>query len=359
MRSWSAPPLGSPTPSPEGPGAARHCRSTGGSSRCRLRRQDAISTEGEEEDEVEAEEEEGAEEEGVEDEGSAVRGGSGRKPLAKSSSCPSPGWMPGLEFHRGGDALSGGNQLVEKRPSREWHRRGIRRPSMATSSSQDSLQDQRTDLESEDLPEMGEPSNLQARLSRRRSKILQSSSLLYQEYSHVTLDQEILRQKLELPAWGETPVSQDPVQRRARGPGTPRTHSTVRASISVPFSLWRDIPEVRKCSEFDRLSQDQQRLQEAKFELITSEASCLRSLDIAVEHFQHSHKLQEVLSSQDRHWLFSRISDVRDTSRRQNNPQFREVVEELESEPICQRLSLKSFLILPFQRITRLKLLVQ
>ncbi|XP_078064373.1 rho guanine nucleotide exchange factor 5-like, partial [Mustelus asterias] len=42
-----------------------------------------------------------------------------------------------------------------------------------------------------------------------------------------------------------------------------------------------------------------------------------------------------------------------------NNPHFREAVEELESDPICQRLSLKSFLILPFQRITRLKLLVQ
>lgn len=42
-----------------------------------------------------------------------------------------------------------------------------------------------------------------------------------------------------------------------------------------------------------------------------------------------------------------------------NNSSFREVLEKLESDPICQRLSLKSFLILPFQRITRLKLLLQ
>ncbi|KAJ6651777.1 hypothetical protein lerEdw1_019496 [Lerista edwardsae] len=40
-------------------------------------------------------------------------------------------------------------------------------------------------------------------------------------------------------------------------------------------------------------------------------------------------------------------------------PAFQQVLEKLESDPVCQRLSLKSFLILPFQRITRLKLLVQ
>jgi hypothetical protein len=46
-------------------------------------------------------------------------------------------------------------------------------------------------------------------------------------------------------------------------------------------------------------------------------------------------------------------------SYRNSNSSFREVLEKLESDPICQRLSLKSFLILPFQRITRLKLLLQ
>ncbi|XP_059815976.1 rho guanine nucleotide exchange factor 5-like, partial [Hypanus sabinus] len=41
------------------------------------------------------------------------------------------------------------------------------------------------------------------------------------------------------------------------------------------------------------------------------------------------------------------------------NPQFLRVVESLEAHPVCQRLTLKSFLILPFQRIARLRLLVQ
>lgn len=34
-------------------------------------------------------------------------------------------------------------------------------------------------------------------------------------------------------------------------------------------------------------------------------------------------------------------------------------MEKLERSPVCQRLPLRSFLVLPFQRITRLKLLVQ
>ncbi|CDR00148.1 unnamed protein product, partial [Oncorhynchus mykiss] len=41
------------------------------------------------------------------------------------------------------------------------------------------------------------------------------------------------------------------------------------------------------------------------------------------------------------------------------NQGFRRVVEKLERSPVCQRLPLRSFLILPFQRITRIKLLVQ
>ncbi|KAG8549654.1 hypothetical protein GDO81_020328 [Engystomops pustulosus] len=141
-----------------------------------------------------------------------------------------------------------------------------------------------------------------------------------------------------------------------------------------------------------------------------SEALYLRSLNIAVDHFQRSPELQEVLSAQDRQWLFSRLSEVRDASsdflfdleeefesnmynfqvcdvvishepnfRRvylpyvtnqsyqdrtfqllmTNNPRFQQVLSKLESDPVCQRLTLKSFLILPFQRITRLRLLLQ
>lgn len=45
-----------------------------------------------------------------------------------------------------------------------------------------------------------------------------------------------------------------------------------------------------------------------------SEASYLRSLNVAVDHFQRSAQLRAVLSNQDQQWLFSRLQDVRDVS---------------------------------------------
>lgn len=43
----------------------------------------------------------------------------------------------------------------------------------------------------------------------------------------------------------------------------------------------------------------------------------------------------------------------------QEKAAFRELIAQLEQDPKCKGLPLSSFLILPFQRITRLKLLVQ
>lgn len=44
---------------------------------------------------------------------------------------------------------------------------------------------------------------------------------------------------------------------------------------------------------------------------------------------------------------------------RQEKAAFRELIAQLELDPKCKGLPFSSFLILPFQRITRLKLLVQ
>ena len=46
-------------------------------------------------------------------------------------------------------------------------------------------------------------------------------------------------------------------------------------------------------------------------------------------------------------------------SSRQENKGFVSALKTLERDPVCQRRSLKSFLVLPFQRITRLKLLME
>ncbi|CAN2391190.1 rho guanine nucleotide exchange factor [Pristimantis euphronides] len=251
------------------------------------------------------------------------------------------------------------------------------------------------------------PSDFSQSIHRRYSTFINSSNLLYQEYSDVALNQEIQRQKP-----GDSPA-EDGL------PSSPRVRRRVlssqdsylqRLSISSADSLWQDIPKIRDSVTFLSMTREEQKLQEAKFELIMSEALYLRSLDIAVDHFQRSTELQEVLSAQDRQWLFSRLTEVRDASsdflfdleeefesnmynfqvcdvvighaptfRRvylpyvtnqsyqdrtfqtlmNNNPRFQQVLTKLESDPVCQRLSLKSFLILPFQRITRMRLLLQ
>uniref|UniRef100_I3K4Y3 DH domain-containing protein n=1 Tax=Oreochromis niloticus TaxID=8128 RepID=I3K4Y3_ORENI len=265
---------------------------------------------------------------------------------------------------------------------------------------------------------------------------------LYQQYSEAAQNFEILRQaRSEFLSVSEdhtsSPLPSPPPARRALPPIPPQTHaqsfshtgsvsiqslplperpkgerraSSPRLSISQSSSLWRDLPGVRNSAELDELTEDQRRLQEVRFEVITSEASYCRSLEIVVDHFVKSKQLGAQLSTQDKNWLFSRLVDVRAISHsflskleervesdvmhftvcdiiyRQcplfrkayvpyltnqsyqdatyqrlmnENPRFKMIVEKIEKSAVCQRLPLRSFLVLPFQRITRLKLLVQ
>lgn len=55
---------------------------------------------------------------------------------------------------------------------------------------------------------------------------------------------------------------------------------------------------------------------QAKFELITSEASYIHSLSIAVDHFMNSRELNECLGAQEKQWLFSKLPEVKDVSER-------------------------------------------
>ncbi|XP_031643097.1 trichohyalin isoform X2 [Oncorhynchus kisutch] len=292
------------------------------------------------------------------------------------------------------------------------------------------------------------------RMDRRNSKFYNSQ--LYQQYSETAQNREILSQSCSdaLSIYEELPVPLSPVPSSlapslppARRPlpclppvihphslshsgstssGTSAKFlpipqlpqapsarpSSPRLSISLTQSpsLWQEIPEVRNSAEFGELTNDQRRLQEVQFEVVTSEASYCRSLDIVVDHFVKSKQLGELLTTQDRSWLFSRLADVRAISHSflskleervesdmmhftvcdiiarhcqrfkkvyvpyltnqsyqdatyqrlmDENQGFRRVVEKLERSTVCQRLPLRSFLILPFQRITRIKLLVQ
>ncbi|XP_056618455.1 trichohyalin isoform X2 [Triplophysa dalaica] len=280
-----------------------------------------------------------------------------------------------------------------------------------------------------------------SRTRKRNSKYF--TSQLYQEYSEVVLNREIQLSHSDSIARSRDPSpirsssSPNPSPKLPRRPPPPRpppplypytlsqenSKSLVvppqssnrppspRLSISPSSpSLWQDLPGVRTSTEFGKLTEDARRLQEVRFEVVTSEASYCRSLDIVVENFVMSKQLNVLLSSQDKNWLFSRLTDVVAISHSfltqleervesdvlqftlcdiiikncprfrkvyvpyltnqsyqdqtyqrlmDGNHEFRRVVEKLERNPVCQRLPLRSFLILPFQRITRLKLLVQ
>ncbi|XP_041061765.1 rho guanine nucleotide exchange factor 19 isoform X1 [Carcharodon carcharias] len=240
---------------------------------------------------------------------------------------------------------------------------------------------------------------------RRHSRFL-LNSILYQEYSNVASDREIQRQKR-----ADTVIEEDDAILVSKYRSLPQNSAWSQRSVrGNAFALWQDIPDVRRSGLLDRMCNEQRKLQEAKFELVTSEGSYLRSLTITIEHFQNSRELQECLNTQEKQWLFSKLPEVKEVSEKflqeleerlekdilnfdvcdivlahcpafrrvylpyvtnqayqektyqrllLENPRFSSILAKMEEDQVCQRLPLTSFLILPFQRIMRLKMLVE
>ncbi|XP_006016046.2 ephexin-1 [Alligator sinensis] len=239
--------------------------------------------------------------------------------------------------------------------------------------------------------------------------------LLYQEYRDKSTRQEIETRRLqdsqtdteECSASEETPSEAEPTN-TVESKAVPQI-SLLRNSTSR-FNLWQDLPEIRSSGVLNILQPDEIKLQESMFELVTSEASYYKSLNLLVSHFMENERLKKILHQSEAHILFSNVLDVMAVSERflldleqrveenivisdvcdivyqhtvnhfsvyvtyvsnqtyqeraykqllQDKPNFREVISQLELDPKCKGLSFSSFLILPFQRITRLKLLVQ
>ncbi|XP_051778686.1 uncharacterized protein LOC114646568 isoform X2 [Erpetoichthys calabaricus] len=172
---------------------------------------------------------------------------------------------------------------------------------------------------------------------------------------------------------------------------------------------WQNRSVVQDSGVLDHLDKQKLLLQESMYEVVTSEQSYLDSLTVAVDHFMHSPDLDTALGPRDRKSLFSSIGKIKEISSlfledlkeklegnlfcdicdvilhhaRNNfsayvdyirnmlyqeqtlhnlskeNPQFVEILSHLQQDPKCNRLPLKSFLVLPFQRITRIKILVE
>ncbi|XP_058877549.1 ephexin-1, partial [Acipenser ruthenus] len=233
-----------------------------------------------------------------------------------------------------------------------------------------------------------------------KNLIAQRTGVLYQEYGTQFCLQEIQRRRqCDAESDGEPAV---------RDPALPL--QLCRDSPSSTMKLWQNREAVRSSGVLSVLSTEKCQHQEAMFELVTSETSYYKSLELLVTHFQENRQLIQSLSQSEAHFIFSNIRDVKDVSERflldlerrveenviisdvcdivswhasqhfhefvtyvsnqtyqqrayrrilKENESFREVMSGLEQAPQCKGLPFTSFLILPFQRITRLKLLVQ
>uniref|UniRef100_A0A480MU30 Rho guanine nucleotide exchange factor 15 n=1 Tax=Sus scrofa TaxID=9823 RepID=A0A480MU30_PIG len=217
---------------------------------------------------------------------------------------------------------------------------------------------------------------------------------LYQTYRAAVLSEEL---------WG---VSEDGVP-SSTNPGEAPTFARPPGPRNT---LWQELPAVRASGLLDTLSPQERRMQESLFEVVTSEASYLRSLRLLTDTFVLSQALRDTLTPRDHHTLFSNVQRVQGVSERflgkllsrvrssphisdlcdvvhahavgpfsvyvdyvrnqqyqeetysrlmDTNVRFSAELRRLQSLPKCQRLPLPSFLLLPFQRITRLRMLLQ
>ncbi|PSN52299.1 hypothetical protein C0J52_08549 [Blattella germanica] len=182
-------------------------------------------------------------------------------------------------------------------------------------------------------------------------------------------------------------------------PARPTAMELIQPREGQHRTLWCEIPEVVNSHILSTISTHQKKLQEAKFEVITSEASYVNSLHVLEKHFLSSPELSDesvlskiktcserFLADLEECWqdniLLHGICEViykhankhfnvyikycsnqihLDRTLRRLKDQhgkFSEVLAQLESSSICQALSLHSFLMLPMQRITRLPLLI-
>ncbi|XP_076250226.1 ephexin isoform X6 [Rhynchophorus ferrugineus] len=185
--------------------------------------------------------------------------------------------------------------------------------------------------------------------------------------------------------------------------------SPKRNSVCFTKTLWCEIPEVINSAVLSTLSAPQKKLQEAKFEILTSEASYLNSLNVLKNHFIKKMSSTNLLTPEELNILFGHVEIVRSSSEKllhdlekcwqdnillhgicdivqkhaeenfnvyiqycENQVLFDEVLKvlkdrlgfseflsHLELSEVCQSLTLYSFLMLPMQRITRWPLLVE
>ncbi|XP_035004260.2 rho guanine nucleotide exchange factor 15 isoform X2 [Hippoglossus stenolepis] len=238
---------------------------------------------------------------------------------------------------------------------------------------------------------------------------------LYQTYRASVIKKEIRRQTVcrNISKTSVDFAMDVSARRSGTGAGAVAGSGPPRGSpVATPHqsTLWQDLPAVRDSGVLEQLTPEQCKYQESMFEVLTSETSYLRSLRVLIEHFLDSRELEDTMIIRDKKTLFSNILKVREVSERflkdleerifedlvfpdicdiihyhaqhkfpayidyvrnqiyqektftalmKNNVAFASVITRLQESPQCQRLPFMSFLLLPFQRITRIKMLTE
>ncbi|XP_053321159.1 rho guanine nucleotide exchange factor 15-like [Spea bombifrons] len=228
---------------------------------------------------------------------------------------------------------------------------------------------------------------------------------LYQTYRQIVIKKEIRRQTA--PRNSSFTSYDSTLDSPLSSGGSPRLG---RRSAAQHNTLWQELPAVKESGVLEGMSNEQKKMQESMFEVLTSEASYLRSLNVLTEHFLGSRELLDAIIIRERKILFSNILKVKEVSERflvdlearvddsilitdvcdiihlhavshfsvyidyvrnqlyqektyselmERNPQFHAAICRLQELPQCQRLPFMSFLLLPFQRITRIKMLIE
>lgn len=175
--------------------------------------------------------------------------------LEKTSSCPDRQDPVRTE---GGSELAVGPASNKQK---SWNRQGLRRPSLLPESSSDLRNTGmgRPPGSSDSVVFREKKAKEGIGFSRRCSKLINSSQLLYQEYSDVVLNKEIQSQQ-RLDSLAEGPGISSPRQRRKTA--MPSDSYLQRLSMASSGSLWQEIPVVRNSTVLLSMTHEDQKLQE-------------------------------------------------------------------------------------------------
>ncbi|XP_061421941.1 ephexin-1-like isoform X4 [Lethenteron reissneri] len=358
-------------------------------------------------------------------------GQSGTKPPVPT---PAKSEEPSLQIPRSDSRRFSlpGLQVSDRKSQSEWYYDIMPSDSTENWTDEPSHSQSSSTLECPALPQMqykpGSPRRSRSPTPTRGKKNYLQTAPLYQDYHRMTLNRKINHQRRLPSSSGTISESEDEFDSddeyefpelelgagESRGRDEERRESVALLQLQQQQQqqrmLWQHLPHVIASGVLASLSGDVKKQQEAMFEVLTSEASYLKSISIVTDVFMTSEELNQTLNMESKKALYSSIADVKKVTEsfiaelgdridsdilisdicdivykyatddfkvyipyltnnryqekkfielRESNSQFSAVVQRLQEMPQCGRLPFTSFLHLPLQRITRLRLLLE